>query len=225
MIDLYTSATPNGWKVSIALEEMELPYQVKPIRLEKMEQKEEVYLEINPNGRIPTIVDRGAGDFAVFESGAILVYLAEKTGKLMPTDAHGRSEVMQWLMFQMGGVGPMQGQANVFFRYAPEKIQFAIDRYQNETKRLYTVLDGRLADREFLCGDYSIADIAHWSWVCIHGWSGVSVDDLPNLERWIETIGERPAVQRGRAVPETNRSTDSEQDAEKIAEAGRKMLV
>src|SRR6516225_1054005 len=139
MIDLYTAPTPNGWKVSIALEELALPYTVHPIRLDKLEQKEPWYLALNPNGRIPTIVDRANGDLAVFESGAILVYLAERTGKLMPADANGRSLVMQWLMFQMAGVGPMQGQANVFFRYAPEKIQYAIDRYQNETRRLYEV--------------------------------------------------------------------------------------
>ena len=145
MYDLYTSPTPNGWKVSIALEELELPYEVKPIRLDQMEQKKPEFLAINPNGRIPALVDRDADDFAIFESGAILVYLAEKTGRLLPTDAKGRSQVMQWLMFQMAGVGPMQGQSNVFFRYAPEKIQYAIDRYQNETKRLYGVLDAQLA--------------------------------------------------------------------------------
>jgi glutathione S-transferase len=140
MIDLYTASTPNGWKASITLEELGLPYDVKPVALQKNEQKEPWFLAINPNGRIPVIVDRDEGDFAVFESGAIMVYLAEKTGKLMPTDAKGRSLVMQWLMFQMGGIGPMMGQANVFFRYFPEKIQAAIDRYQNESKRLFTVL-------------------------------------------------------------------------------------
>ena len=148
MIDLYTAATPNGWKASIALEELAMPYQVKALRLDQLEQKQEAFLRINPNGRIPAIVDRDAGDFAVFESGAILLYLAEKAGKLMPADAKGRSRVVQWLMFQMGGVGPMQGQANVFFRYAPEKIPFAIARYQNETRRLYEVLDRHLGEAE-----------------------------------------------------------------------------
>ena len=221
MIDLYTSPTPNGWKASIMLEEIGLPYEVKPIRLDKLEQKEDWFLKINPNGRIPAMVDRDAGDLAVFESGAILVYLAEKTGKLLPTETRARAEVLSWLMFQMGGVGPMQGQANVFFRYAPEKIQFAIDRYQHETKRLYTVLDGRLADRDYLAGDYSIADIATWPWVSIHGWAGVDVEDLPHLKRWIEDVGKRPAVQAGRAVPQP---PDMEASAEDIKKAGSKML-
>ncbi len=174
MIDLYTSPTPNGWKASIMLEEIGLPYTVKPIRLAMLEQKQEWYLKLNPNGRIPTIVDHDEGGFAVFESGAILVYLAEKTGQLMPKDTKGRSTVIQWLMFQMGGIGPMQGQANVFYRYAPEKIPYAIERYQKETKRLYKVLDHRLADREYLAGDYSIADIATWPWVTLHGQVAIS---------------------------------------------------
>ena len=165
MIDLYTAATPNGWKVSIALEELELPYTVKALELVKLEQKQEAFLRINPNGRIPAIVDRDAGDFPVFESGAILLYLAEKTGRLLPADPKGRSVAIQWLMFQMGGVGPMQGQANVFFRYAPEKIPFAIERYQNETRRLYEVLDRRLGEAEYLAGEYGLADIATWPWV------------------------------------------------------------
>ena len=172
MIDLYTAPTPNGWKASIALEEIGLPYEVHPVNLWAGEQKKPEYLEINPNGRIPTIVDRDEGNFAVFESGAILIYLAEKTGKLMPADAKGRSLVLQWLMFQMAGIGPMMGQANVFFRYFPEKIQPAIDRYQHECKRLFTVLDARLAEHEYLARDYGIADIANWSWVRTHAWSG-----------------------------------------------------
>ena len=150
MIDLYTAATPNGHKASIALEELGLPYQMHVIDLSKNVQKEDWFLAICPNGRIPAIVDRDADNFAVFESGAILIYLAEKTGKLMPTDAKGRSLVMQWLMFQMGGIGPMMGQANVFFRYFPEKIQPAIDRYQGECRRLFRVLDTRLKDHEYL---------------------------------------------------------------------------
>jgi glutathione S-transferase len=220
MIDLYTAATPNGWKVSIMLEEVGLPYEVKQIHLDKLEQKEEWFLRINPNGRIPAIVDHDAGDFAVFESGAILIYLAEKTGQLLPADPKARSTVLQWLMFQMAGVGPMQGQANVFFRYAPEKIEYAIHRYQNETKRLYTVLDAHLADREYVAGDYSIADIATWPWAILHGWAGVDIEDLPNLRAWIERVGARPAVQAGRAVPKP-----LETAAEEVKESGRKMLV
>jgi GST-like protein len=220
MIDLYTAPTPNGWKASIALEELALPYEVKQVRLDQLEQKQESFLRINPNGRIPAIVDRDAGDFPVFESGAILLYLAEKTGKLIPSDAKGRSRVVQWLMFQMGGVGPMQGQANVFFRYAPEKIPFAIDRYQNETRRLYEVLDRGLRDSEYLAGDYSIADVATWPWVSLHDWAGVSVDGLDNVKRWLDAVGARPAVQRGRAVPKVDRPPD----AEEIKKAGAKIL-
>jgi glutathione S-transferase/GST-like protein len=201
MIDLYTAATPNGHKVSIALEELALPYTVHAMSLSAGEQKQPAFLAINPNGRIPAIVDRDAGDFAVFESGAILVYLSEKTGRLMPTDVKGRSRVMQWLMFQMGGIGPMMGQANVFFRYFPEKIQPAIDRYQGECRRLFRVLDGQLEHHEFLAGDYSIADIANWAWVRTHRWSGVEVDDLPNLKRWLAAIRARPAVQKGIDTP------------------------
>ena len=201
MIELYTAPTPNGWKASIMLEELGLPYEVRAINLLERVQKEPWYLKINPNGRIPTIVDRDAGGFAVFESGAILIYLAEKTGKLLPKDAKGRSVALQWLMFQMGGIGPMQGQANVFFRYAPEKIEYAINRYQEETARLYQVLDTRLAETEYLAGDYSIADVATWPWVRIHDWAGVSVDGMPHLQRWIDAIAARPAVQKGIAVP------------------------
>ena len=201
MIELFTAATPNGHKVSIALEEMALPYSVRPLQLLKLEQKQDWFLKINPNGRIPAIIDHANDDFAVFESGAILVYLAEKTGLFMPQDSKGRSRVLQWLMFQMGGLGPMQGQANVWHRYMPEKIPLAIDRYQNETRRLYEVMEAQLAQTEFLAGDYSIADMAAWPWVRVHGWAGVSVEGLPNLERWRDAIRERDAVQRGIAVP------------------------
>jgi GST-like protein len=201
MIELFTAATPNGHKVSIALEEMALPYSVRPLQLLKLEQKQDWFLKINPNGRIPAIIDHANDDFAVFESGAILVYLAEKTGLFMPKDSKGRSRVLQWLMFQMGGLGPMQGQANVWHRYMPEKIPLAIDRYQNETRRLYEVMEAQLAQTEFLAGDYSIADMAAWPWVRVHGWAGVSVEGLPNLERWRDAIRERDAVQRGIAVP------------------------
>jgi GST-like protein len=201
MIDLFTAPTPNGWKVSIMLEEIGLPYTVHSINLLEEQQKEPWFLKINPNGRIPAIIDRDEDDLAVFESGAILIYLAEKTGRLLPTARRARSEVIQWLMFQMAGVGPMQGQANVFFRYAPEKIEYAIERYQNETARLYRVLDGRLADREFIAGHYSIADIATWPWVRIHAWAGVETDDMPHLNRWLETLAARPAYIKGVQVP------------------------
>ena len=202
MIDLYTAATPNGHKVSIVLEELGLPYRVHALSFDEKEQKSEDFLKINPNGRIPAIVDRANGDFAVFESGAILVYLAELSGKLLPKDPKGRSVVLQWLMFQMGGIGPMQGQANVFFRYFPEKLQGAIDRYQHETRRLYEVLDTRLQAVEFLAGEYSIADIATFPWVRGHEWSGVEVEGLSALQRWMATMEARPAVQRGLLVPE-----------------------
>lgn len=219
MIDLYTAPTPNGWKVSIALEELGLPYEVKLVNILAGEQKRPEYLAINPNGRIPTIVDRDEGDFPVFESGAILIYLAEKTGRLMPVDRKGRSEVIQWVMFQMGGVGPMQGQANVFYRYFEEKIPKVIARYQNETKRLYTVLDTRLADREYLCRDYSIADIASWSWVRAHAWAGVAIDDLPHLSAWHVRMSQRPACQRGVEVP-----FKLEVDEKTMAETARTIL-
>lgn len=202
MIELFTAATPNGWKASITLEELGLPYKVRRIDFDKREQKEPWYLKINPNGRIPTIVDHDNGDFAVFESGALMIYLAEKAGALLPADVKGRSLVIQWLMFQMGGVGPMMGQANVFYRYAPEKIPYAIDRYQREVRRLLEVLDTRLADHEYLAGGYSIADIANWSWVRGYKWSGVDIEGLHHLKRWLDAIAKRPAVQRGVDVPE-----------------------
>lgn len=201
MIDLYTSPTPNGYKVSIALEEMGIPYEVHAIDLGSEEQKKPEFLAINPNGRIPAIVDRENDNFPVFESGAIMIYLAEMTGQFLPVDVKGRSKVIQWLMFQMGGVGPMMGQANVFFRYFPEKIQPAIDRYQNECRRLFEVLDTQLSQNEYLAGDYSIADMANWSWVRTSAWSGVSVEGLANLQRWLAVIAEREGVQRGIKVP------------------------
>ena len=222
MIDLYTAPTPNGWKVSILLEELDLPYEVKAINLGELEQKEDWFLKINPNGRIPAIVDRDADDFAVFESGACLIYLAEKTGEFLPTDPKSRSTVLQWLMFQMGGVGPMQGQANVFFRYAPEKIPFAIERYHRECRRLYEVLDRRLAEVPFLAGEYSIADMATWPWLRIHGWAGVEIDGLDHLQRWIEQVGERPAVQKGKDVP---LPIEMEKRGDDVKQAAAKMLV
>lgn len=222
MIELFTSETPNGWKISIALEELGLPYTVRPLALSKREQKQDWYLKLNPNGRIPTIVDHDNEDFVVFESGAILIYLAEKTGRLMPKDPKGRSRVMQWLMFQMGSIGPMMGQANVFYRYAPEKISYAIDRYQREVRRLFEVLDRQLATGEYLAGEYSIADIATWSWAHHYEWSGVSIDGLPHLKRWIDRIAARRAVQRGRAIPPPQDLGD--QDAKTIEKA-RSILV
>ncbi len=201
MIDLYTAPTPNGWKASIMLEELGVPYTVKPVDLSRGAQLQPDYLKLNPNGRIPTIVDHDNGGFAVFESGAILIYLAEKFGKFLPADVNGRSSVIQWLMFQMGGIGPMQGQANVFFRYWPKKIPEVIDRYQHETRRLYQVLDTRLAGREYLCDAFSIADIANVTWVHIHKWAGVEIDDLPNLKAWLKRLRQRPALSRGLDVP------------------------
>ena len=224
MITLYTAATPNGRKASIALEEMGLPYEVRRLSLSKGEQKEPWYLEICPNGRIPAIVDHAAGDLAVFESGAILIYLAEKTGMFLPADAPARSRVIQWLMFQMGGVGPMMGQANVFFRYAPEKIPYAIDRYQREVRRLFEVMERQLGRVEYLAGDYSIADMATWPWVAIHEWSGVDVDGLPNLQRWLAAVAARPAVQRGAAVPADGPATPVDRDR-LVQEVRDKLLV
>ena len=218
MIDLYSAATPNGHKVSIALEEMALPYTLRTLELSKSEQKQPAFLAINPNGRIPAIVDRDEGDFSVFESGACLIYLAEKTGRLMPADSKGRSRVLQWLMFQMGGIGPMMGQANVFFRYFPQTLQPAIDRYQGETRRLFRVLDGHLADHEYLAGDYSIADIANWAWVRTHRWSGVEIVDLPHLKRWFEAIRARPAAQKGILMPPSSIDLDAT-DAERADQA------
>jgi len=226
MIELFTSPTPNGWKAAVALEEMGLPYEVKAIDLSSGDQKKPEFLALNPNGRIPAIIDRDANDLTVFESGAILIYLAEKTGTFMPTDTAGRMNVIQWLMFQMGGVGPMMGQANVFFRYMEEKIPTAIDRYQNEGRRLFEVMDGHLADKEYLAGDYSIADIANWCWVRTHSWSGVSMDGLKNLTRWLEAINARPAAQKGVVVPyditERMKADNAEED---FAKNARKLVT
>ena len=201
MIDLYSAATPNGHKASITLEELALPYTLHAIDLASGEQKRKPFIDINPNGRIPAIVDRDNDDFAVFESGAIMIYLAEKAGRLLPTDARGRSRVIQWLMFQMGGLGPMMGQANVFTRYFPEQIPSVIDRYRRESRRLLEVLDRQLATSEYLAGDYSIADIANWAWARTHEWPGVEIDELENLKRWMDTIAARPAAQKGILVP------------------------
>lgn len=222
MLELFTASTPNGWKASVTLEELELDYHVHPINLAEQDQKTPDYLKLNPNGRIPTLVDDG---FAIFESGAILVYLAEKTGRLMPRDTKGRSQVMQWLMFQMGGVGPMMGQANVFFRAMEEKIPTAINRYQNESRRLFEVLNTRLEQEEWLAGDYSIADIANWCWVRLFFWSGVSLDGLDHLTRWLAAMEDRPACQRGVVVPHPLELPTDDEGIEEISRTiSRKIL-
>jgi GSH-dependent disulfide-bond oxidoreductase len=204
MIDLYYWTTPNGHKITIFLEEAGLPYAIKPVNISTGEQFAPEFLKFSPNNRIPAIVDNhpadGKGPLSVFESGAILQYLAEKTGKFLPADARGRSEVIQWLFWQMAGLGPMAGQNGHFKNYAPEKIPYAIDRYVKETERLYGVLDERLAGREFIAGDYSIADMASYPWIVPHERHGQNLDDFPNLKRWFMAIGQRPAVRRAYEV-------------------------
>jgi len=201
MLELFTSETPNGWKVTILLEELGVPYKVTPVSLTNQEQKTPEFLAMNPNGKIPVLVDHDADGFAVFESGAILMYLAEKFGRFLPADAKGRSRALQWVMWQVAGLGPMMGQATVFNRYFPEKIPAVIERYTRESQRLLGVLDAQLADHEFLLGEYSIADMACFPWARGHGWAGIDIDGLDNLKRWMETIGARPAVQRGLLIP------------------------
>jgi GSH-dependent disulfide-bond oxidoreductase len=201
MIDLYTAPTPNGHKASCTLEALEIPYETHFVNISEGEQKTPEFLAMNPNGRIPVIVDRELDNLAIFETGAIMIHLAEKSGRLLPADVKGRARVMQWLMFQMGGIGPMMGQANVFYRYFPEKIQPAIDRYQNECRRLFEVLDGHLADKEWLADDYSIADIANWCWVRTYKWSGVAIDGLDNLQRWLDVMRDQPGMAAGLEVP------------------------
>jgi GST-like protein len=207
MIDLYYWPTPNGWKVSIALEEMELPYRVVPVNIGRGEQFEPVFLAISPNNRMPAIVDHepeGGGEpIAIFESGAILVYLAEKTGRFLPRDPRGRSDVLQWVMWQVGGLGPMLGQHGHFKLYAPEQVPYAIARYRNEADRLYGVLDARLAGREHVCGEYSIADMMCWPWVITYKSQGIDLDAFPNVRRWYDALKERPALRRGYDVGRT----------------------
>ena len=223
MIDLYTSHTPNGYKVSILLEELKLPYNVISLDLEKLEQKNPKFIKLNPNGKIPIIVDHENDHFTVFESGAILIYLAEKSKKFLPSDTKGRSKVLQWLMFQMGSIGPMQGQAHVFFRYAPIKIEYAIERYQKETMRLYSVLDNQLKGNQYLAGDFSIADIATWPWVKRHFWAGIDISHLANLLRWLHNLSEREAFQKGIEVPyKRDRSQISIEQETKI---GKNILI
>ena len=201
MINLYTFTTPNGRKASIMLEEVGLAYNVHKIDITKNEQFTPEYIAINPNSKIPAIVDQDTG-ITVFESGAILIYLAEKTGKFLPTEQKQRFQVLEWLMLQMGSVGPMFGQLNHFKKFAPEKIEYAINRYEKETLRLYSVLDRQLTDNEFICGDYSIADMATYPWVAIYEFQGLTLDNHPNLKRWVEILQQRPAVQRGMAEPQ-----------------------
>jgi GST-like protein len=201
LIDLYYWPTPNGWKASIALEELGLDYRMIPVNIGRGAQFEPDFLAISPNNRIPAIVDRdpaGGGEpISVFESGAILLYLAEKTGRLLPRDPRGRKQAIEWLMWQMGGLGPMLGQAHHFRAYAPEKIPYAIDRYTKEANRLYGVLDIQLERKEYIVGDYSIADIACWPWIVPHERQGQNLEDTPHLHRWYERMKNRPAVRRG----------------------------
>jgi GSH-dependent disulfide-bond oxidoreductase len=198
MIDFYYSGTPNGLKIRLFLQETGLAHRVVPVSLSQGEQFAPEFLAISPNGKIPAIVDHepkaGGAPIALFESGAILLYLAEKIGRFIPADIHGRAEVLQWLFWQMGGLGPMAGQIGYFNVYAPERVPFAIERYANETKRLYGVLDRRLADREFIAGTYSIVDMACYPWIVPHSAHRQSLDELPHLARWFEAVGARPAT-------------------------------
>jgi len=218
-IDVYYWPTPNGWKVTILLEELGVPYNVVPINIGTGAQFEPDFLRISPNNRMPAIVDHepvdGKGPLSVFESGAILEYLAEKYGRFMPKDVRGKYEVLQWLYWQMGGLGPMSGQANHFRHYASEKIAYGINRYTDEVNRLYGVMDIQLKDRDFLAGEYSIADMASWPWVVAYERMGQDLNQFPNLKRWYETMKARPAVERGFAVGRELRQEMSE-EAKKI---------
>ena len=204
MIDFYTSSSPNGLKVQIMLEETGLEYELHRVNLSEGDQKTPEYLKINPNGKIPAIVDRdglGGDEVAIFESGAILLYLAEKSGEFLPVDANGRWQVISWLMFQMAGIGPSLAQAGYFLNRAPEPVPHAVEKSVSEAERLYTVVDRRLAEAEFLAGDYSIADMASYPWMRIHQRFGLDFAEYPNVSRWLEAIAARPAVQRGLALP------------------------
>ena len=216
MIDFYSAPTPNGYKIAIALEEMGLPYQLHALELADQEQKKPDFLKINPNGRIPAIVDQDADHFAVFESGAILIYLAEKTGQFLPQDAKAHSRVMQWLMFQMSGVGPMMGQAAVFTHYFPEKLPSAIERYCNESLRLMQVLNDHLASHEYLADTYSIADMATWPWVRLYQKLNLDISAMKHLQRWLDAIALRPAVIRGMQVPPSYTDEERIQRARQI---------
>jgi GST-like protein len=221
VIDLYYWTTPNGHKITIALEELGLPYRIRPVNIGKGEQFEPAFLRISPNNRIPAIVDDapadGQGPLSIFESGAILSYLAEKTGRLLPAETRGKFEVLQWVFWQVGGLGPMAGQNHHFVQYAPEQIPYAVDRYVKETARLYRVMDTRLADRPYLAGDYSIADIAAYPWVVPHEKQRMNLDDFPNLKRWFATIAQRPAVERAYALArQVNHPRPYDAEAKKI---------
>jgi len=215
MIDLYYAPTPNGWKISIMLEECGLPYRVIPVNLGRGDQHQPEFLKLSPNGRMPAIIDNaptdGGAPVSVFESGAILIYLAEKSGQFLPTELRGRLDVLQWLMWQMGGLGPMLGQNGHFLLYAPEKIPYAIDRYMREAKRLYGVLDARLADREHIAGDYSIADMACFPWIMTHKAQGLTLDEFPNVKRWYAALRARPKLQAGLALGKEERKPMDEQ--------------
>ena len=218
MIDCYTWTTDNGYKPRVMLEETGLAHKIIPVNIQQGEQFKLDFLKISPNNRMPAIVDHEPADkgasLSIFESGAILVYLAEKTGKFLPKELRGRFETLQWLFWQMGGLGPMAGQNNHFAHYAPKKLPYAIDRYVKETRRLYAVMDKRLADREFLAGDYSVADIAAYPWAAIWERQGQKLEDFPNVERWLETIAERSAVthayEAGKAYRSNRQNTDPE---------------
>lgn len=217
-LTLYTSATPNGRKISIALEELGFEYNARNIDLGKNEQKEDWYLDINPNGRIPAIIDHSADDLTIFESGAILIYLAEKAERLLPTNPEKRYAVLQWLFFQMSGLGPMQGQANVFYRYMENNVPEATLRYQTETLRLYGIWDKQLSQQSYIAGELSIADIAAYPWIKIANWGGLSTEAFPHLERWLADLDGRPSFQRGIRVPDNMMKED-------LLKAGKHMLV
>ena len=215
MIDLHYAPTPNGWKISIMLEECGLPYTLVPMQLGRGDQHTPDFLKLSPNGRMPAIVDHATADggppISIFESGAILIYLAEKSGRFLPTDLRGRMEVLQWLMWQMAGLGPMLGQNGHFLLYAPEKIPYAMDRYTREAKRLYGVLDAHLAGRDYIAADYSIADMACFPWIMTHKAQGLTLDDYPNVQRWYALLRARPALQAGLAVGKQERKPMDEQ--------------
>ncbi|PPR11000.1 MAG: Disulfide-bond oxidoreductase YfcG [Alphaproteobacteria bacterium MarineAlpha11_Bin1] len=204
MIDAYYWPTPNGWKISIALEEMELKYRVVPVNIHRGEQFRDAFLKISPNNRIPAIIDHAPSDggcpISIFESGAILMYLAEKSGQFLPSDLRDRKEVLEWLIWQIGGMGPMFGQNGHFKFYAPEKIPYAEERYNTESLRLYGVLDTRLDGRDYICGDYSIADMACWPWVITYKKQGIDLQKFPNVRRWYNLLKNRPALRRGYEV-------------------------
>lgn len=218
MIELFYWPTPNGHKITIFLEEAGVPYEIRPVNIMAGDQFKPDFLKISPNNRMPAIVDHAPADggaaVSIFESGAILTYLAEKTGRFMPVDLRGRWEVQQWLFWQVGGLGPMAGQNHHFSRYAPEKLPYAIDRYVNETNRLYVVIDRRLADRPFLAGDYSIADMAAYPWIVPYEAQGQKLEDFPNLKRWFEAIRARPAVERAYAIGERYNAQPPQPDDE-----------